>query len=197
MQAAFALVESGVELTTSEVEKAIGRRERRGLLDGYFKRLVRSNNLAERYVMKFALPLVPETARVDILRGLVNAGDVDAELFVIAASFDQSKRVRRWATNWLAQHPSALLRMDEYREYLDAYGLTEKFKSAVATSVQGAESKRKRLEARTGADRPLTPPGIVTGKTTGSVLPSPNLPVDTNSAPVVGETPVEFYRVNN
>ncbi len=132
MNAAFALVESGVALMASEVETAVGGNERRELLNGYFQRFTRSNNMAERYVLKFALPLVPDAARIDILQALVNGGDPDVELFAIAASFDNSRRVQRWATAWLTRHPSALLRMDEYREALDEFGLTETMRSGVA-----------------------------------------------------------------
>jgi len=170
MTAAFALVESGVPLMASEIEKAVGRQERRNLLNGYFQRFTRSNNLAERYVLKFALPLVPEAARVDILKALVNGGDPDAELFVIAGSFDPSRRVRAWATNWLARHPSALLRIDEYRGALETWKLTDILSSNVALARAGDPAGRdlgnpgspyshKRAARRAFADRPVAAPG--------------------------------------
>jgi len=167
MTAAFALVESGVPLMASEIEKAVGQQERRNLLNGYFQRFTRSNNLAERYVLKFALPLVPEAARVDILKALVNGGDPDAELFVIAGSFDPSRRVRAWATNWLARHPSALLRIDEYRGALETWKLTDILSSNVALARAGDPAGRDpgspgsqtRATRRAFADRPVAAPG--------------------------------------
>ena len=171
MNAAFALAESGVVLMASEVETAVGRTERRELLNGYFQRFTRSNNMAERYVLKFALPLVPDAARIDILQALVNGGDLDVELFAIAASFDNSRRVQRWATAWLTRHPSALLRMDEYREALDEFGLTETMRSGVAlaraqvgaAAVAGGDVKQGRGggggSRRAFADREVGAPG--------------------------------------
>lgn len=157
MNAAFALVESGVALMASEVETAVGGNERRELLNGYFQRFTRSNNMAERYVLKFALPLVPDAARIDILQALVNGGDPDVELFAIAASFDNSRRVQRWATAWLTRHPSALLRMDEYREALDEFGLTETMRSGVA--LARARVGTAVAAGRAFADREVGAPG--------------------------------------
>jgi hypothetical protein len=190
MTAAFALVESGIPLMASEVEQAVGRRERANLLSGYFQRFTRQNNIAERYVLKFALPLVPEAARIDILRGLVNAGDPDAELFVIAGSFDASPRVRRWSTNWLTRHPGALLRIDEYRGALEAWKLTDVLSSNVALARAGDPAGREargRREGDTGrrrafADRPVAVPGA-------GIVGASDLPRGAGEG-----TQVEFYR---
>lgn len=174
MNAAIALVESGVPLMASEVEKAVKnpatKAERRDLLNGYFQRFTRSSNMAERYVLKFALPLVPDAARIEILQALANAGDPDVELFMIAGSFDPSRRVQRWATKWLAGHPAALLRMDEYRQALDDFGLTDALRSGVALARAGDAAGRDRTQTERGtkagarrafADRPVASPGVV------------------------------------
>jgi hypothetical protein len=190
MTAAFALVESGVPLMASEVEQAVGRRERANLLNGFFQRFTRQNNIAERYVLKFALPLVPDAARIDILTGLVNAGDPDAELFVIAGSFDASPRVRRWSTNWLARHPGALLRIDEYRGALEAWKLTDVLSSNVALARAGdpaGRDARRGPDKGTGArrafaDRPVIAPGA-------GIVGASELPRGAGEG-----TQVEFYR---
>jgi hypothetical protein len=210
MNAAIALVESGVPLMASEVEKAVKnpaiKAERRDLLNGYFQRFTRSSNMAERYVLKFALPLVPDAARIEILQALANAGDPDVELFMIAGSFDPSRRVQRWATKWLAGHPAALLRMDEYRQALDDFGLTDALRSGVALARAGDAAGRDRTQTERGAksgagarrafaDRPVASPGVV-----GSAAGPGASPVGGNAAlggAGAGQgTAVEFYNSN-
>lgn len=204
MNAALGLVESGIPLMASEVEKAVGKNERRDLLNGYFQRFTRSSNMAERYVLKFALPLVPDAARVEILQALVNAGDPDLELFVIAGSFDASRRVQRWATQWLARHPAALLRMDEYRGALEEFGLTESLRSGVALARAGDVARgdaregdggnlqqARRQHRRAFADRPVAGPGVAGFSKAGAAA---DAGVATGSAGAGQGTSVEFYR---
>lgn len=213
MNAAIALVESGVPLMASEVEKAVKnpatKAERRDLLNGYFQRFTRSSNMAERYVLKFALPLVPDAARTEILQALANAGDPDVELFMIAGSFDPSRRVQRWATKWLARHPAALLRMDEYRQALEDYGLTDALRSGVALARAGDAAGRDRTQTERGAksragarrafaDRPVASPGVAGG--VGSAARPGASAVGGNAAlggAGAGQgTAVEFYNSN-
>ena len=210
MNAAIALVESGVPLMASEVEKAVKnpatRAERRDLLNGYFQRFTRSSNMAERYVLKFALPLVPDAARTEILQALANAGDPDVELFMIAGSFDPSRRVQRWATNWLAQHPAALLRMDEYRQALDDFGLTDALRSGVALARAGDAAGRDRTQTEHGAksgagarrafaDRPVALPGVV-GSAAGPGASAVGGNAALGGAGAGQGTAVEFYNSN-
>lgn len=189
MAAALALVESGELLTASEVERAVigAAGVRRQLLSSYFKRFEGNNNLAERYVLKFALPLVPPAGRVSILKALVNAGDPDADLYTIAGSFDESIRVRRWAVAKITRDPSILLRMDEYRSAIKEHGLDTVLKSAVAGSRAGEIAGRtmsvRRPPVRTFANRPISPPGgddnvagvgssgVAVGSNSGSIQP--------------------------
>jgi hypothetical protein len=213
MNAAIALVESGVPLMASEVEKAVKnpatRAERRDLLNGYFQRFTRSSNMAERYVLKFALPLVPDAARTEILQALANAGDPDVELFMIAGSFDPSRRVQRWATKWLAQHPAALLRMDEYRQALEEFGLTDALRSGVALARAGDAAGRDRTQTERGAksgagarrafaDRPVASPGVagVAGSAAGPGASAVGGNAALGGAGAGQGTAVEFYNSN-
>ena len=210
MNAAIALVESGVPLMASDVEKAVKnpatKAERRDLLNGYFQRFTRSSNMAERYVLKFALPLVPDAARTEILQALANAGDPDVELFMIAGSFDPSRRVQRWATKWLARHPAALLRMDEYRQALEDYGLTDALRSGVALARAGDAAGRDRTQTERGAksragarrafaDRPVALPGVV-GSAAGPGASAGGGNAALGGAGAGQGTAVEFYNSN-
>ena len=210
MNAAIALVESGVPLMASDVEKAVKnpatKAERRDLLNGYFQRFTRSSNMAERYVLKFALPLVPDAARTEILQALANAGDPDVELFMIAGSFDPSRRVQRWATKWLARHPAALLRMDEYRQALEDYGLTDALRSGVALARAGDAAGRDRTQTERGAksragarrafaDRPVALPGVV-GSAAGPGASAVGGNAALGGAGAGQGTAVEFYNSN-
>ena len=213
MNAAIALVESGVPLMASEVEKAVKnpatKAERRDLLNGYFQRFTRSSNMAERYVLKFGLPLVPDAARIEILQALANAGDPDVELFMIAGSFDPSRRVQRWATKWLARHPAALLRMDEYRQALEDYGLTDALRSGVALARAGDAAGRDRTQTERGAksgagarrafaDRPVALPGVagVVGSAAGPGASAVGGNAALGGAGAGQGTAVEFYNSN-
>lgn len=189
MSAAFALVESGESLKVSEVERAVtGRGERATLLASYASRFERSSNLAERYVLKFALPQLPPTGRISVLKALTNAGDSDADLYTIAGSFDESPKVRRWAIAKISRNPAILLRMDEYRSALKTHGLDGRFRSAIAGTRSGEPAGRQlgrgQYQARAFADRPVNPVGGANARLGGT---------GADALPAGGEAVVEYY----
>ena len=95
MRAAMGLADFGVVISTTVVEKALGK-ARPEAVEGYFKRFVAFASPGERYVMREAMKVVPPIAKVVILEALNKWDDSYRDIYFAAASRDESPVVAKY-----------------------------------------------------------------------------------------------------
>ena len=96
MEALLGLAELGVTMENSLVEKAL-REKRVYLLANYFRRFYDNPSASAVYIMKQALRDVKAPVRRVILENLWHLDDADTPLYLAAACYDPSSKVREWA----------------------------------------------------------------------------------------------------
>ena len=117
MWAVCGLADFGIELEGSSVIKAIGSAHA-DLTRNFFKRFISKSTAGQRYVMRYALPVVtPQTRRV-IYQALLSERDDLSDLYLVAASLDPDRTMSRWAKNTLRRLYISQTEIDNYRQQI-------------------------------------------------------------------------------
>lgn len=117
MWAVCGLAEFGIEIDGASVNKAIGT-ARPELVRNFFKRFIGKNTAGQRYVMRYALPVVGPQTRLVIYRALLNQRDDLSDLYLVAASLDPDRRLSRWANRTLQRLYIPRTEIDNYRQQI-------------------------------------------------------------------------------
>lgn len=104
MWALVGLAEFNIPVSLQVVEETIGA-ERSELVADYFERFVRKSSSGQRYIMRQAVRLLEEKARVNILKSLERANDSYRDLYVVAATMDPGRQVQAFVRKALARRP--------------------------------------------------------------------------------------------
>ena len=117
MWAVCGLADFGIELDGSSVTKAIGS-VRAELVSNFFKRFIGKNTAGQRYVMRYALPVVTPRTRLVIYQALLGERDELNDLYLVAASLDPNRKVSRWAKNTMRRLYIPQSELDNYRQQI-------------------------------------------------------------------------------
>ena len=117
MKALIGLAKFGMKVDGNTVLQALGE-EHPSLVANYFKRFTVKNGAAERFVMRYALRTVGPRARRHIIKALVVGRDELSEIYLVAATLDKDRRVRRWAEAELRRQNLPLGKVEEYLQQI-------------------------------------------------------------------------------
>jgi len=184
MQAAMGLADFGIPINLDVVEKAIGD-TRPDAVTAYFQRFVRRSTEGERYVLRQAVRVVNEQARVVILDALNRANDPLRDLYLAAAADDPGRRVQRFVAVALEQQAFSREAQESYlRTLIDGpAGAGAEAGAAGATPAGAASSPAGGMDAQ-----PLMNPV--------SDAPSAR-PVDEGAGEPASPAEVEFYDIDS
>ena len=117
MWAVCGLADFGIEIDGPSVTKAIGS-ARSDLIRNFFKRFIGKSTAGQRYVMRYALPVVAPSTRLVIYRALLSQRDDLNDLYLVAASLDPNRRLSRWAKNTLRRLYISQTEIDNYQRQI-------------------------------------------------------------------------------
>lgn len=117
MWAVCGLADFGIELEGSSVIKAIGSAHT-DLTRNFFKRFISKSTAGQRYVMRYALPIVAPQTRLVIYQALLSQRDDLSDLYLVAASLDPDRMMSRWAKNALRRLYISQNEIDNYRRQI-------------------------------------------------------------------------------
>ncbi len=113
--AAVGIAEFNVEISLQSLETAIGK-ARSELVADFFERFIKKPNPGQAFVLRQVVRLLDEKGRLIALRGIANSKDDLRELYLAAATQDPGRHVRRWASNYLFEHP---MNPDHYNDLIE------------------------------------------------------------------------------
>ncbi len=148
MEAVIGLAEFGIPVDLSMVEKALGN-ARSSLVANYFRRFSVEASPGALYILRQAIRLVDERARLSALRSLAQHEDPFRELYLAAALQDPSRRVKQWTENELMMRPIDPRKMGYFSQVIQGY---ENFREDGAVqSLRAAQSVARGRAATAGA----------------------------------------------
>lgn len=128
MQAAFGLVEMGVDVDVAMARRVVADAKSSQLYN-YLKRFNRKPAPSELYMLRHLVRLTDERTRLLILQILHNQKDPLAGLYMTAGSYDPGPKVSTWAKEMLAANTFAPADIEHFQRVVAG---TEKFRGLAA-----------------------------------------------------------------
>ena len=117
MQAVIGLVRFGANVDSQTVLRALGE-ERPSLIANYFKRFTVKSDSSQRFVMRYAVRVVGQRARLQIVKSLAAGREELNKLYLVAATIDRDRRVSRWAEAELQRQQLSPTEIERYRQQI-------------------------------------------------------------------------------
>ena len=112
MFAAVGLAEFGIEVPFKALEGALAD-SRSTLIANFFERFTRHPNAGQLYILRQVVRLLDERGRLVALRGIAHSQDSLRDLYMIAATQDPGRHVRKWVKQELSERPIPPEHVDE------------------------------------------------------------------------------------